>query len=221
MATQLSIYHRALHECRVRALESITENRQERRELDLEFSEVALYCLSQGLFRFAKRVYSLDASTTSTPQFGFNYAFDIQTDWIRTVLVSASEHMDPPLLQYREETGLLYANVTPIYHAYISKDQVYGLNVGAWPPAFVDYVVMRLAGKVCGRFHAENPKLAAALLNGSQGILKREEKAKRNAKGMDAMDDPPGLPPVPFLVRARRGAFGPGGLFIGGTGTQN
>ena len=30
------------------------------------------------------------------------------------------------------------------------------------------------------------------------------------------MDEPPELPPVPFWARARRGAFGPGGLWLGG-----
>ena len=41
--------------------------------------------------------------------------------------------------------GILYANLTPIYVAYVSRDPSYGLNVMAWPAHFVDYVTLRLA----------------------------------------------------------------------------
>jgi len=42
------------------------------------------------------------------------------------------------------------------------------------------------------------------------------ELAKEVAKAEEAVDGPPGLPPVPYWARARRGAFGPGGLWLGG-----
>ena len=48
------------------------------------------------------------------------------------------------------------------------------------------------------------------------GPLSPEDRARRVAKAEEAMDEPPGLPPVPFWARARRGAFGPGGLWLGG-----
>ena len=141
-------------------------------------------------------------------QFGFNYCFAIPIDWVRTIQVSASPNMDPPLLQYSDEAGLWYANLTPIYVSYVSNDPIYGMNIGNWPEHFTDYVSLRLARQACLRI-TNDKELKAAL-------LREEDRARRVAKAEEAMDEPPGLPPVPFWVRARRGAFGPGGLGLGG-----
>lgn len=214
MADQLTIYNEALGHLEERRLVSLKENREPRRVLDTFWANVPLYCLEQGLFRFAKRVTEIDATTSFTPAFGYNNAFAIPQDWIRTVLVSTSPDLDPPLLQYGEETGYLYANATPLYLSYISKDPTYGMNLGAWPQAFGDYVTKRLARQACKRITGSD-----ALLKGGDGLIALEDKARRVTKANDAMNDPPGLPPVPFWVRARRGAFGPGGLFFGSGGS--
>jgi hypothetical protein len=220
MADQLSLYNAALGYLEERTLASLSENRESRRALDSYWTSVPQYCLEQGLFRFAKRVVQIDASTTVTPAFGYISAFTIPSDWIRTVVISTSPDLDPPLLQYNEEAGYWYANATPLYCSYISNDPLYGLNVGAWPQSFADYVALRLARKACKRVTGK-----VELLNGPQGIIAQEDKARRVTKANDAMNDPPGLPPVPFWARARRGAFGPGGLWYGsggsgGTGTN-
>src|SRR5580700_11956734 len=82
------------------------------------------------------------------------------------------------------------------------------MNLGAWPEHFVDYVALRLARKCCFRITGSNGREAE--------LKKDEDRARRVAKAEQAMNDPPGLPPVPFWARARRGAFGPGGLWLGG-----
>lgn len=204
---QLMLYNKALTHLGERRLASLTEQREPRRVLDGLIGDVAGYCLGQGLWRFAKRVSQIDASVNLTPAFGFNNAFAIPNDWVRTVVLSTAPQLDPPLLQYFEEAGFWYANATPIYVSYVSNDPSYGGNLGAWPASFSEYVGYRLAQQACLRLPGK-----ADL---SDGLEKKETKAKRNAKGLDAMNDPPGLPPVPYLVRARRGAFGPGGLWSG------
>jgi len=150
----------------------------------------------------------IDASVTIIPAFGFNNAFGYPTDWIRTQIVSTSPNLDPPLLQYRDENNFIYANATPIYLSYISADPQYGLNIGLWPENFVDYVALRLARQACLRITNDKEL--------KESLIKQEDKARRNAKASDAENDPPGMPPVPFWARARRGAFGPGGLWFGG-----
>jgi hypothetical protein len=212
MTTQLFIYNEALGHLGERQIASLTEPREPRRVLDSYWADVVAFCLSQGLWKFARRTAQIDASSTLIPQFGFNYCFSIPADWVRTILVSTSPGMDPPLLQYSDEGGLWYANLTPIYVAYVSNDPLYGMNIGGWPEHFVDYVALRLARQACLRL-TNDKELKASL-------LREEDRARRVAKAEQAMDEPPGLPPVPYWARARRGAFGPGGLWLGGTGPQ-
>jgi hypothetical protein len=205
---QLFIYNEALGHLGERRLASLSENREPRRVLDAYWSDAVAYCLSQGLWKFAKRTVQIDSDAALTPQFGFNYMFAIPPDFVRVILVSTSPNMDPPLLQYSEEAGFWYANLTPIYVAYVSNDATYGQNLAAWPAHFVDYVTLRLA-----RYSAFRITGDARL---REELKSAEDRARRVAKAEEAMDEPPGLPPVPFWARARRGAFGPGGLWLGG-----
>jgi hypothetical protein len=205
---QLFIYNEALGHLGERRLASLAENREPRRVLDSYWSDTVAYCLSQGLWRFARRTAQIDSDSSVTPQFGFNYMFAIPSDFVRVIVVSTSPDMDPPLLQYSEEAGYWYANLTPIYVAYVSRDPGYGLNVVAWPPHFVDYVTLRLARYAAFRISGDARMRDA--------LKPLEDRARRVAKAEEAMDGPPGLPPVPFWARARRGAFGPGGLWLGG-----
>jgi hypothetical protein len=214
MTDKLTLYNEALGHLKERRLSVLTENREARRVLDDFWNTVPLYCLEQGLFRFSKRVVQIDTSTTTVPAFGYNNAFTVPDDWMRTVVISTSPDLDPPLLQYAEETGYWYANATPLYVSYISSDPLYGMNLGAWPQSFADYVALRLARMACKRITGSDD-----LLKGREGLINIEDKARRVTKANDAMNDPPGMPPVPFWARARRGAFGPGGLWFGTGGS--
>jgi hypothetical protein len=207
MATQLLLYNEALGSLGERQLASLSEPREPRRVLDSYWIDVVGFCLAQGLWRFARRTVQQDADAGLTPQFGFDYAFPYPSDWVRTQVVSTSPQLDPPLLQYRDEANYIYANATPIYHSYVSAESDYGMNIGVWPENFADYVVCRLARKACLRLTNDKDLLKEAKAS--------EDRARRIAKANDAMNDPPGLPPVPFWARARRGAFGPGGLWFG------
>lgn len=210
MATQLFIFNEALGHLGERQLASLSENREPRRVLDYYWSPTVSYALQEGLWRFARRTSQIDADTTITPQFGFNDVFQYPQDWVRTQIVSTSPTLDPPLLQYRNEGGFLYCNATPIYLSYISDDPQYGMNIGVWPEAFSDYVAWRLARLSCLRITSDK-----ALM---EELKKTEDRARRVAKGNEAMSDPPGLPPVPMWARARRGAFGYG-LWAGSGGS--
>lgn len=202
MADRLRIYNEALGHLRVRPLASLTENAEKRRPLDAFYDGNNQYCLSQSLWRFARRVESMDAAATVTPQFSFTYAFVIPTDWKRTVMVSAAPQLNPPLDDYAEEAGYWYANVTPFYVSYVSNDPRYGMNLGAWPDNFTEYVAIRLAAKA-------GPTIADAKLVDVKDV----EKAKREAKGIDPMNDPRGQTPLGTWARSRLGNFGRGGIF--------
>ncbi len=212
MTTQLFIFNEALGHLGERQLASLSENREPQRVLSYYWPQTVQYALLQGLWRFARRTSQIDADDTiGPPQFGFNFLFEYPEDWIRTQIISTSPQLDPPLIQYRDEGGFVFANATPIYLSYISNDPLYGMNIGQWPENFADYISFRLARLACLRITSDKELLMA--------LRKEEEKAKRVSKGQDAMNDPPGFAPVPYWVRARRGAFGPGGLFWGSGGS--
>ena len=198
--SQLFIYNKTLGYLGERRISTLTEAREPRRVLDDYWADVTSYCLERKLWNFSYRTVSIDSSTTIIPGFGFLYAFNIPNDWIRTRRISSVTTMDPPLLQMAEEAGFWYTNITPIYVEYNSSDPLYGMNLGAWPQSFADYVALRLAQHACYRITGSDARLA-----GPEGLLKREEKAYKVAAANCAMNEAVGFAPQSSWVRARRG----------------
>lgn len=194
---KLGIYNLALGHMRERRLASLAEAREPRRVLDDNWDFVVASCLEEGLWNFCDRTVLLDADPNIAPAFGFTSAFAKPDDWVRTEVVSTSETLDPPLLQYVDEAGYWYANFSPLYVKFISNDPQYGMDLSRWPASFVDFVALRLAKVTAPRIVNNNETTAL--------IEKREVRAMRNAKAKDALNQPPGFPPVSTWVRARRG----------------
>lgn len=211
-ATKLGLYNEALGHLMERRLSSLSEAREPRRVLDDYWDRVVGHCLGRHFWKWAKRVVSVDASTIVTPQFGWQYAFDLPTDWIRTYQVSAEETFTPPLWDYAEEAGFIFASYTPLFVSYISNDPTYGMDMGKWPDFFSDYVALRLATQACKRITSKPD-----LLQGAEGLMKEENRARLRAASTDAMNDPPGQPPTGTWARSRRG-FLRGLPLPGGTG---
>ncbi|MGY3393438.1 hypothetical protein ACVWW6_006029 [Bradyrhizobium sp. USDA 3311] len=208
MTDKLTLYNLALAHLNERRLVSLNEQREPRRVLDDFWPSVAGYCLERKIWNFMLRTVQIDASSTMTPAFGYLFAFAIPDDWVRTRWISTTPEMQPPLNDYKEETGYWFANFTPLFITYTSNDPLYGMNLGVWPSSFEDYVSLRLAGQACGRITGKSE-----LLQGPQGLIKREEKAYKIAASNCAMNDAVGFAPVSSWVRARRsyGRTGPGG----------
>ena len=207
--SRLGLYNTALGYLEERKLLNLTENRESRRYMDDEFDDNNLFCLSQGNWNFAKREIMLDASATQIPNFGYAYAFPKPTDWNHTFMVSDNEAYDPLLRDYTDQNGFWYANISPIYVRYISRDPNYGLNLGIWTPAYVEYVATRLAFKCAPRLKQSLDKVAA--------IKKEMKEAKMTASSTDSQDLPPGKPPFGTWVmsRAPRGSILPMGSPFG------
>src|ERR1700724_631668 len=77
MTTKLFIYNEALGHLGERQLASLNEPREPKRVLDSYWSDVVGFCLSQGLWKFAKRIILIDNSSSLTQQFGYTYSFSI------------------------------------------------------------------------------------------------------------------------------------------------
>lgn len=197
MADKLSIYNFALLAIEERNIASLTENREPRRVLDQLWTPQVNFCLEQGFWKHAKRVLQMPASTTVIPQFGYNCAVAIPNDWIKTYVISSSPSLTPPLLDYKTEAGYIFSNADPLYLDYISSDPSYGWNLGRWSQTFANYVGYNLGKMAAGRL-AKSDKIV-------ERVTKLEYRGKRDAKAIDAMNDPPGFSPTSSWIRARRG----------------
>lgn len=194
-----------------RKLASLTEAREPRRVLDDIFDQQVAYCLERKYWNFGYRSVSIDSSSTITPGFGFTRAFRIPNDWVRTRRLSSSPTLEPPLIQVAEESGYWYANLTPIYVQYNSKDPLYGMNFGLWPASFTDYVAHRFARIAAPRIPGK-----AELLDGPNGLIKQENDAYKVSAAICAMNEAIGFAPQGAWSRSRRGWMsggmpGPGG----------
>lgn len=200
MSDKLAIYNMTLGHLLEDSIASLSENVSKRRVMDSFWENVVRVCVGKTNWKFAKRTVMIDASSTTAPAFGFTNAFRIPDDWVRTDQMSAFEQLSPPLIDVRDEAGYWYANVDPIYVSYISIDPLYGMNIGAWPEEFVDYVALELACKACKRITGKSE-----LLEGPRGLLVQRDKAKREAMGRDAQRDPIKFPPMNSWASSRRG----------------
>lgn len=200
MVDKLSVYNLTMVLIAERRLGSLSENREPRRVLDDLWDHVVQECLEEAQWNFMLRAIQTDASSTVTPAFGWNYAFNKPDDWLRTTIVSTVETFMPPLLDFNDETGFWYANFTPLFVKYQSNDPQYGLNLGAWTANFTKYVSYLLAEYACSRLAGK-----AELLEGPNGISSRLKKARIKAKSNDAMDIGPQEMPTGTWARSRRG----------------
>lgn len=200
--TQLSLYNRALKHLGERKLASLGENREPRRYLDDEYGDVLLNCLRGGLWNFAMRAVSIDRDTVTIPAFGYSSAFQKPTDWVRTSLVSTAATFDPPLRNYQDQGGYWLANSQVLYVRYVSTSL--GFTVANYPADYVEYVGVMLAKAIAFRI-SQKAELEEA-------IEKRCERYRKIALANDAMDQPPGQPPLGTWIssRSQRGMMNPG-----------
>ena len=149
MAAQLDIYNGALLHCGERFLASLTEEREPRRLLDHVWSSGGVKaCLEMGQWNFAMRTTQLDYDSSIEPGFGYNRAFDKPDDWVLTSAVCSDEFFRSPLLRYWDEAGYWYSDLDTIFVRYVSNDEGYGMNMGAWPQSFYEFVCAHFASRI-------------------------------------------------------------------------
>jgi hypothetical protein len=198
MTTKLAVYNGALEHLGNRPLASLTESGQPRRALDAAWDAAVAYCLEAGQWRFAKRTVRLDYDPDVTPAWGYEYAFAIPSDHVRLTGMWADENLNQPLNDYREENGYWFANVTLIYLGYVSDDTQFGLDLGAWPSRFTEFVQVHLAAKTALNITGDKARR-------DDCIAMRDKQYLPDAIAIDAMQDPTReLPPGSWL-RARHG----------------
>ncbi|PAQ00906.1 hypothetical protein LRP31_25455 [Mesorhizobium mediterraneum] len=195
----MEIYNGALLHLGSEPLASLVEEGTKRRKLDAAWDSVVKWCLNEAYFNFSIRTVEVSEDEDVETLFGYQFAFSKPDDWVRTAAVSADEYCQLPLIRYRDENGYWYADIDPIYVQYVSNDEEYGLNIGAWPETFVVFAEYALAQKVC--------KAVTGSSDGTDTLYKKMIRAKRDAANKDAMDDPATkFLPEGRLVSSRQGS---------------
>lgn len=198
MATKLSLYNGALNVLGERKLATLTDNVESRKKLDDIYDNNFINrVLHMGQWNFAARTVELQASTTITPSFGFVYAFDKGTDWVRTMGVWQDEYMSTPLTNYSDESRYWFADLETLYIKYVSNDSQFGGDLTLWAPNFTEMVEHYLAMKVA-------PRLTGLVFSARE--LKADWKLTMiDAKATDAMEAPAKFAPQGAWARARQG----------------
>lgn len=201
MTSKLTLYNGALTVLGERKLANLTENREPRHKLDDIFdNDLVDRMLKKGQWRFAARAVELQASSSITPSFGYQFAFDHPNDHIRTLGISGDEYFTNPLVAYSTEAAWWFTELEIIYVLYVSNDSQFGGDFSLWPEDFTEYVEHYLAMKVA-------PRLSGLKFDSK----KLEDKVKArllDAKSADAMEGPAKFAPAGGWVRSRRGHRG-------------
>jgi len=198
MTDKLSLYNGALTVLGERKIANLTVNEEARKKLDdIWDNDLIDRVLQHGQWKFAKRTSKISASTSVTPPFGYQFAFDRPTDFIRTLGLASDEYFMQPLTQYDVEGSFFYADIEDIYLAYVSNDSQFGADFSLWAKNFTEYVEHYLAYKVA-------PRLAG--LDFSEDRLeKKMDRSLLKAKATDAMESPVKFPPKGNWAASRQG----------------
>lgn len=195
MADRLTIYNGALRLLGPHQIASLSESGEARRALDSAWRNAGDLLLAEGLWNFAIRTVELSQDGDVEPLFGYDYAFRKPDDWVRTAAVAADGSFSAAMLDYADEAEYWYASVDPLYIRYVSDDDQYGWDVGAWRQPFAKALEAFLAFE-CGLPIAGDRATRDSLYSLYLGRLKR-------AKILDAVDERVQSKPAGSWTRAR------------------
>jgi hypothetical protein len=202
MTTVLELFNGALLELGERRLASLTDETETRRALDDVWRDGGLkdWLLSQGLWNFAMRTTEITFSPSITPGFGYQFAFDKPTDWVRTAAMSADEYFSRPLNAYYDEQQFWFADYETIYVRYVSKDTDFGYDMSQWPPAFSRWIETYMAYRIALRVTGSS--------NVRDSLYAMQNRLLVDARSQDAMNDAAGFPPAGTWTMSRYGFRG-------------
>lgn len=199
MATQLSIYNKALVEyLGERKLASLTERQKSRRVLDTIWDGGLVgYCLEVGNWTDGTRTVRLDYDTNIQPDFGFQRVFAVPDDYECTLSICLDEFFRNPLdsTSFVHEAGYFFSNLDTIYLRYVSSDPLYGGGMSTWPATLADFVAAEAAARGALAITKSQSRADAARDNA--------DRMKSIATSIDAKRKPLQQPPVGRLVGAR------------------
>lgn len=199
MTTKLLLFNAALLECQERSLSSLSEECEARRVLDAVWDGGFLDdILSEGQWRFATRTVEMSPEEDADVLFGYENAYAIPEDHVRTTAICQDERFDRPLLAYQVEGDFWYADLEPIFVSYVSNHAEFGGDLSKWPPRFRRLAELELAWRIL-------PRLTSSTADRTE-LLKLAKRARTEAKSLDTSESPTRFPPPGRLVLSRLGS---------------
>ena len=201
---QLALYNIALASVGERALDSLVENRESRKQLDVIWNAglgAINYFLEQGLWNHAMRESSSTAG--STGGFNFYYIHNRPTDFVRLSAISENPNFSMPAVRYEFQASAILSDSTPIYLRYVSDSSTAGNDLTLWPETFT-----RWAGHWLG---TQIAPFSITTKDRDLRIRELEKRANRllvDARSKDAQQEPTRFPPLGTWARARSGRRG-------------
>jgi len=201
MTTKLSLYNGALVVLGETKLATVTDNVVSRKKLDdIWDNNLRERVLEHGQWNFAARSVQLEFSPSTTPSFGYTYAFDKPTDFVRTMAVCSDVYYDQPIIRIADEANWWFTDLDTIYVKYVSKDTQWGLDLSLWPGGFTEYVEHYLAWKVAPRL--------TGVTESAEHWEKLKDRMLLAAKSIDAMESSAKFAPRGGWGRSRAGFRG-------------
>jgi hypothetical protein len=188
--TKLGLYNKALNMAGERALDTVDENVEARRLLDVVWDNGGVdECISEGQWNFAMRSVKIDYDPAVEPDFGFNRAFTKPSDHILTSAFCSDEFFRAPHLQYVDEQDFWYCELDEIYVRYISNDSEFGGDRGGWPAMFTKFVAAHFASEIILKLTGDADKLKL-FVNPDDPKKSIRGRALLDAKSRNAMSNP-------------------------------
>lgn len=195
MADRKRIYNGALRLLGDARIASLTEPNNNRYVLDDVWSDAVDYMLEQASWNFAVRGAEIQADDDFEPLYGYKYSFRKPDDWVRTTSICDNPYYEPGFEQFQDDNNFWFADLDTLYIRYVSNEDAYGWNIGAWRQGF---------SKTLEAFMAFESGLPISNDKGNRNDLYNLFKDRlKSAKAKDAVDEAVQRPPVGRLVQSR------------------
>lgn len=199
--TQLALYNMALTHLgpvRLHPTTGLSENRQDRRELDAVWASCLQLMLERAVWKFAIRTSVFTADPDITPDFGLAHAFGLPDDFVRLYLISPDERQEEEDRSYRREGSTIYSDNSTLYISYVSNHADYGLDPGNFTGLYARAMGYTLAEEACIPI-TKDKQLKRAL-------TRERQEAVSEAKRLEAVDERVKEKPMGSWLRARWGS---------------
>lgn len=194
--SQLQLYKGALLALGERTIQTLTDQTEARFALDEVWGDnIIKYALQQGLWKFATRTLMIAPDPSIQTPFGYQFAYEQPSDYVKLAAISLDDRFQIPLTQYDDNNGFWFADSQPIYVQYISQDSAYGYNMNLWPQSFIEWFKYLMAKRVIPRIAPSDDDIAR--------VVNDEKILLRDAKNKDAAEQGTRFTPPGQWVQAR------------------
>lgn len=203
MASQLTIYNRALQMAGERELSTLSDAVESRRLLDNVWDNGCIdACLSEAQWLFAMRTQQIDYDPSIEPPFGYQRALNKPSDLILLSALCSDGHLRSPITMYQDDVDNWYCDYDTIYVRFVSNDTDYGGNLGNWPATFAEFVAGHLAGNIILKLTGDMNKMEA-FLNPANPEHSLWGRLLLQAKSRNAMGNPSQMMAAGSWVKSR------------------